>query len=65
MAKNAKELIIVYLTGAGVIAAMWGGFATREVGFTTIHEPNWTVIGIGLGALVVALLIGIFVKTRS
>jgi len=65
MTRNAKELIIVLLSGAGVIAIMWGSFATREVGFTVVHQPNWTAIGIGIGAVVVCILLGILVKTRG
>jgi hypothetical protein len=65
MTKNAKELIIVLLAGAGAITAMWGLFATRQVGFVIIHEYNWQVVGIGAGLLVLAVLLGFLLKAKK
>ncbi len=65
MTKQAKELIIVLLSGAGVITAMWGAFATRQVGFVIIQQADWKVIWIGAGLVVVAVLLGILLKTKK
>jgi hypothetical protein len=65
MTKNGKELIVVLLAGAGVITAMWGYFATRQVGFVIIHQSDWKVVGIGAGLLALAVLLGILLKTKK
>jgi len=65
MTENGKELIVVLLAGAGVITAMWGAFATRQVGFVIIHQPDWKVVGIGAGLLALAVLLGFLLKTKK
>ncbi len=65
MNKNTKELIIVLLTGAGTIAAMWGAFATKQITGITVSQPEWRAIGIGAGLIAVAAAIGFLVKAKA
>lgn len=65
MSKLAKELIIVVLSGAGAMFALWGAFATKMVATTTVHYYDWKTIGIGLGLIVVAAVIGFLVRPKA
>ncbi len=68
MTRQAKELIMVLLGGAGALYVLWGIFATRPpasgVG-NPISYTDWTAIGIGLGLVAVAALLGFLVKTKK
>jgi len=68
MTKQLKELIAVLLVGVGALYILWGATYTRLQYGTygpVIREPNWTSIGIGIGAIVVATLLVLLVKTKK
>jgi len=68
MTKQIKELIAVLLVGAGALYILWGATYTRQLiaGFgPTIHDPDWTAVGIGAGAIVLAVLITVLVKPKK
>ena len=68
MTRASKELLIVLLVGAGVLLLLWGATATREplggIG-NPISDPNWTIIGTGLGAIAVSVILGFLVRTKK
>ena len=66
--KAAKELIVVLLTGAGALYVLWGIVATRVVAGgmgQTVRATDWKAIGIGLGMVAVAALLGFLVKPKK
>ena len=68
MTKQAKELIAVLLVGAGALSILWGATYTRQLlgGYgPDIHDPQWVAIGIGIGAIVVAVLTVVFIRTKK
>jgi len=68
MTKAAKELIVVLLIGAGSLYGLWGATATRPpvggIG-APIRDPDTTAIGIGIGLIVLAALLGFLVKPKK
>jgi hypothetical protein len=68
MTRAAKELVIVLMVGAGALYVLWGATATREplggIG-APIREADWTAIGIGLGLILLATLLGFLVKPKK
>jgi uncharacterized integral membrane protein len=65
MSKNAKELVVVLLAGAGTITAMWGAFATEQITGITVYRPEWPAIITGIALIAVAASIGFLVKSKS
>ncbi|MCL2149635.1 MAG: hypothetical protein FWH51_01705 [Dehalococcoidia bacterium] len=68
MTKQAKELIAVLLAGAGTLYILWGATYTRQPlsGYgPSVRDPNWTAIGIGLGAIALATLVLFLVKPKK
>jgi hypothetical protein len=68
MTRAAKELIVVLMVGASALYILWGATATKAppggIG-SVIHKTDWTAIGIGLGVLAAAALIGFLVKPKK
>jgi hypothetical protein len=68
MTRASKELIIVLLVGAGALAILWGATATRQplggIG-NPISDPNWKVMGAGLGAMAVSAILAFLVRTKK
>jgi hypothetical protein len=68
MTKALKELVIVLVSGAGALYVLWGAtFMQQPIGDIgpSFHQPDWTAIGIGLGLIAVAVLMGFFVKPKK
>lgn len=68
MTKQLKELITVLLVGAGALYILYGATHTKQLiaGYgTPVKDTDWTAIGIGLGAVVLAVLITFLVKPKK
>ena len=62
MPRNLKELIMVLLTGTGLILALKGLFDTQQIGFNIYSVPDWKVFALGMGFVLVAVLMGFLIK---
>jgi succinate dehydrogenase hydrophobic anchor subunit len=62
MPRNLKELIMVLLTGTGLILALKGLFNTQQVGFNIFSQPDWKVFALGMGFILIAVLMGLIIK---
>jgi hypothetical protein len=67
MTKAAKELIIVFLIGAGVLTLMWGflyqiNTALIPGQIRLVHHIMWNAVGSGAGLIVLSLILGLFIK---
>ena len=67
MTKALKELIIVFLVGAGTLTLLWGLMYQKSVLFsatqvTLVRQTMWSAVGAGAGMIVIAALLGFFVR---
>jgi len=70
MTKSAKELILVFLTGAGVLTVLWGIFAQFAKASSSLPgvvkgHVMWNAVGAGAALIVVAVAIGFLVRARK
>ena len=67
MTKGVKELLIVFLVGAGVLTLLWGFLhqvnASAVSGqITMVSRIMWSAVGVGAGLIVVGAALGLFLK---
>ncbi|RJO60439.1 MAG: hypothetical protein C4542_09080 [Dehalococcoidia bacterium] len=67
MTKALKELIIVFLVGAGTLTLLWGFLYQKNTSIvpgqvTTVSQIMWSAVGAGAGLIVVGALLGFFLK---
>ena len=67
MTKNSKELLIVFLVGAGTLALMWGFLYQINTSMipgqvTLVHRIMWSAVGAGGGLIVLGAALGFFLK---
>jgi hypothetical protein len=67
MTKAVKELLIVFLVGAGALTLLWGFLhqvnASAVPGqITLVGRTVWSAVGAGAGLIVVAAALGFFLK---
>ena len=67
MTKAVKELLIVFLVGAGTLTLLWGFLHQVNVSvipgqITLVSRIMWSVVGAGAGLIVVGAALGLFLK---
>jgi hypothetical protein len=67
MTKAVKELIIVFLVGAGMLSLLWGFMYQKSVMVsavqtTLVRQTMWSAVGAGAGLIVVGATLGLFLK---
>jgi hypothetical protein len=67
MTKAFKELIIVFLVGAGTLLLLWGFLHQKTVSFTLNQSTlassiMWNAVGVGAGFIIAGALLGLFLK---
>ena len=67
MTKAAKELIIVFLVGAGTLTLLWGFLYQINTSFipgqtTLVGHIMWNAVGAGAGLVVLGAVVGLFFK---
>ena len=67
MTKAVKELIIVFLVGAGMLTLLWGFMYQKSVMVsaiqtTLVRQTMWSAVGVGAGLIVVGVALGLFLK---
>ena len=67
MTKAVKELIIVFLVGAGMLTLLWGFMYQKSVivssiQTTLVRQTMWSAVGAGAGLIVVGVALGLFLK---
>jgi hypothetical protein len=67
MTKAMKELIIVFLVGAGMLALLWGLLYQVNTSpipgqVTWVHRIMWSAVGSGTGLVFAGALLGLFLK---
>ncbi|MCL2679693.1 MAG: hypothetical protein FWF18_05370 [Dehalococcoidia bacterium] len=67
MSKAAKELLVVFLLGAGVLTLLWGLMYQDNTSFIPsrpmlVHRWMWSAIWSGAGLIVVGVAVQIFLK---
>jgi uncharacterized membrane protein YidH (DUF202 family) len=65
MTKAFKELIIVFLVGAGTLLLLWGFLHQKTVSFTLNQSTlassiMWNAVGVGF--IIAGALLGLFLK---
>jgi uncharacterized membrane protein YidH (DUF202 family) len=67
MTKAVKELLIVFLIGAGALTLLWGFLHQVNASFiagqiTLVRRIMWSAVGAGAGLIVVGVALGLFLK---
>ena len=67
MTKAVKELLIVFLVGAGTLTLMWGLLHQVNPSLITgqakvVTHIMWSAVGAGAGLIVLGALLGLFLK---
>jgi len=67
MTKALKELLIVFLVGAGTLTLLWGFMYQKSVivssiQTTLVRQTMWSAVGAGAGLIVVGAALGLFLK---
>ncbi len=67
MTKAVKELLIVFLVGAGTLTLLWGFLHQVNVSvipgqITLVSRIMWSAVGVGAGLIVVGAALGLFLK---
>jgi VanZ family protein len=67
MTKAFKELLIVFLVGAGALTLLWGflhqvNASTVPGQVTLVSRIVWSAVGAGAGLIVVGAALGLFLK---
>jgi len=67
MTKAVKELIIVFLVGAGMLTLLWGFMYQKSVMVsaiqtTLVRQTNRSAVGAGAGLIVVGVALELFLK---
>ena len=67
MTKALKELLIVFLVGAGTLTLLWGFMYQKSVMVsaiqtTLVRQTMWSAVGVGAGLIVVGVALGLFLK---
>jgi len=67
MTKAVKELLIVFLVGAGTLMLLWGFMYQKSVivsaiQTTLVRQTMWSAVGAGAGLIVVGAALGFFLK---
>jgi hypothetical protein len=65
--KAFKELIIVFMVGAGTLLLLWGFLHQKTVSFTLsqstlVSSIMWNAVGVGAGLIIAGLFLGLFLK---
>jgi len=67
MTKAVKELLIVFLVGAGALTLLWGFLYQKNISpisgqVTLVSRIMWNAVGAGGGLIVVGAALGLFLK---
>jgi len=67
MTKAVKELLMVFLFGAGALTLLWGFLYQKNISptsgqVTLVSHIMWNAVGVGGGLIVVGAVLGFFLK---
>jgi len=67
MSKALKEVLIVFLVGAGVLTLLWGFLHQKNTSIvpgqvTAVSQIMWSAVGAGAGLIAVGAALGLFLK---
>ena len=67
MSRALKELIIVFLVGAGALTLLWGLLYQKNTSFipgqtVLVSKIMWSAVWSGCGLIVLGALLGFFLK---
>jgi uncharacterized membrane protein YidH (DUF202 family) len=67
MTKAIKELMIVFLVGAGMLTILWGLLYQKNTSLipgqlTLVRQTMWSAVGSGAGLVVIGAALGFLLK---